>query len=383
MKKNLLLFAVFLLLPVLLSSCEQRESTTPNGTKIKIGIIGPLSGPYLAQGKSGIEGIRAAIKIKPLLKDGTAIELVVEDDRDEAARTITALKKLTEVDKVAAVLVFSDSGSVLALEPFVDRCETPVMAILATHPDISKKSKYMTQLCFDDVFQGAVAALFVRDELLIEKVAVIDNPENPYSSRLATEFRQQFTAAGGKISKIVLISDEVDDLSAIMDNLRAEHTQLLYMPVKAECLIRVVKATREIGWHPKMMSGDGFLATVLSRFRDDLVLLNGVMATELFGYRVLDTDYEKRLRQAYASLFKHQPTTYSALGAEAYAILCDALNRCNDPENRHEINDKLHQTTDFDGISGKVSITADGKARRALYVDKIENSHLKVIVKVY
>jgi branched-chain amino acid transport system substrate-binding protein len=383
MKNILLLIVIFLLLSVLISGCEQRESTTPNGRKIKIGIIGPLSGPYLAQGKSGLEGIRAAIKVKPLLEDGTAVELVVEDDKDEAVRTIAALKKLTEVDKVTAVLVFSDSGSVLALEPFVDRYETPVMAILATHPDISKKSKYVTQLCFDDIFQGSVAALFVRDELLIEKVAIIDNPDSPYSSRLAAEFRQQFVATGGKITEIVRISDEVDDLSAIMNNLRIQHTQLLYTPVKAECLFRIVRATREIGWHPKMMSSDGLLATVMSRYQDDLVLLDGLMATEFFGYRIAYNEYEKSLRQAYASLFKHPPTTYSALGSEAYAILCDALNRCKDPGNRREINNKLHQTTDFDGISGKVSITAEGKAQRALYVDEIENGQLKVIVKVY
>jgi branched-chain amino acid transport system substrate-binding protein len=383
MRKNILLIAVFFLLLVLISACEQSEPIAPSGKKIRIGIIGPLSGPFLAQGRSGLEGVKTAIKVQPLLKDGSAIEFFVEDDKGEPVRTIAAMKKLVEVDKVAAVLVFSDSGSVLALEPFVNRYKTPVLVVLATHPDISKKSKYVTQLCFDDVFQGSVAALFVRDELLIEKVAIVDNSENPYSIRLATEFRQQFTAAGGKITEVVHISDEVDDLSAIMENLQIKHTQLIYMPVKAECLIRVVKAVREIGWHPKMMSSDGLLATVLSRFRDDLVLLNGLMATEFFGNRITETGFAMRLKNVYESLFKHPPTTHSALGAEAYGILCDALNRCSEPENRQEINDRLRQTTNFDGLSGKISITASGKTERPLFVDTVENGRLKVIVKVY
>ena len=126
MKNILLLIVIFLLLSVLISGCEQRESTTPNGRKIKIGIIGPLSGPYLAQGKSGLEGIRAAIKVKPLLEDGTAVELVVEDDKDEAVRTIAALKKLTEVDKVTAVLVFPTAAQFWLWSPLLIAMKLPL-----------------------------------------------------------------------------------------------------------------------------------------------------------------------------------------------------------------------------------------------------------------
>ena len=383
MKKIILLTTVFLLLLSLISGCERTEPIVPSGKKIRIGMIGPFSGDFSAQGKNGLEGLKAAQKIQPLLRDGAVIEFLVEDDQDKVKLTIAALKKLTTTDNVAAVLVFSDSASVLALEPFVDRFKTPVIAVLATHPDISKKSKYTTQFCFDDVFQGTVAALFVRDELLIDKVAIVDNPDNPYSTRLAAEFRQKFVAAGGLITKIVHISDEVDDLSAIMENLRVKKTQLLYMPVKAKCLINIIKSSREIGWRPKIMSADGLLASVLSAYHDDLKLLEGLMATEFFSGKLAGTDYENRLRKAYASLFKHPATSYSALGAEAYAILCDALNRCSDPENRQEINEKIRQTTDFDSISGKISITAQGKAKRPLFVDTIKNGKLEVIVKVY
>jgi len=383
MRKNILTITIlFLLLPQLIG-CDQQRSIVASGKKIKIGVIGPISGTFAAQGKNGFEGLQAARKVQPLLNDGAAIEFLVEDDQNDPTRTIAALKKLAETDKVAAILVFSNSSSVLALEPFADRYKTPVIVILATHPDISKKSKYVTQVCFDDIFQGSVAALFVRDELLIEKVAIIENPENPHSTRLATEFRHKFVATGGLITDFLKISDDVDDLPAVMDNLRLKKTQLLYMPIKAKCLFKVIKANREIEWHPEMMSGDGLLASVLMTFTDDLRLLNGLMATEFFGDRIADNDYEKRLRKVYVSLFDHSPTTYSGLGAEAYGLLFDALNRCRDPHNRQEINEKIRQTTDFQGLSGKITITATGKAKRSLFVDMIEDGQLREIVKVY
>ncbi len=386
MKKKLFLLTipvfVFLLLWLNLTS-EVSDKITPSGKTIKVGMIGPLSGPFSAKGKNGLEGLEAALKFQPLLNNGTAIEFVVEDDRGKPTQTISALKKLVEIDQVAAVLVFSDSASVLALEPFVDRFKTPVIAILATHPEVSKHSKYLTQFCFDDVFQGSVAALFVRDELLVKRVAVFANPTNPYSARLAAEFRQKFVATGGQITEMVKISDEVGDLSAILQELRVQNSQLIYMPVQAECVTKVVKAARKIGWYPKMMGSDGLLATVMTKHRDKLELLEGLMATEFFSQQTSATLYEKRLRKVYHSLYRHPPTSYSALGAEVYAVLYDAMSRCLEPDKRQEIQAELRQTTEFLGIAGYISITKEGKTERPLFINAIKGERLEPIVKVY
>ena len=383
MKKKILCLTFLLLLLLLFSGCEQAQNITATGKKLRIGIIGPFSGTFAAQGKNGYEGLQSAQKIQPLLNNGTALEFLIEDDQDEPTLTIAALRKLAETEKVVAILVFSGSASVLAIEPFADRYKTPIMVVLATHPEISKRSKYVTQICIDDIFQGLVASLFVRDELLIEKTAIIVNPDNPYSIRLATEFRKGFVAAGGLITETIKMSDDVDDLSALMENLRIKDTQLLYMPIKAKSLFNIIKANQEIKWHPKMMSGDGLLASAMGEFHDDLGLLNGLMATDFYGDKITTTDYARRLQKSYASLFNHPATTYSALGAETYDILCNTLNRCQEPGNRQEINEKLRQTTDFKGIAGNISITASGKVKRAIFVDTIKNGRLKEIVKVY
>jgi len=383
MKKNILLTCVLFLCLVLICSCDEPQRITPSGKKIKIGVIAPLSGDSAAQGEDGVEGLRAAQKVQPLLSNGAEIEFVFADDKNDPNRIVAALSRLAGKEKVAAIIVFSDSVAVLAMEPFADRYQTPVIVTQATHPDISKKSKYVTQLCFDDVFQGSVAALFVRDELLIDNVAIFNNSDNPYSVRLAREFRQKFVNTGGKITGIISVPETEEKLYAEMDDLRNKKTQLLYMPIKAQCLIHIVNANMAIGWSPKMMCGDGLLASVLSRFGGDVGLLDGLMATEFFGDRVIKTDYGKKLRKAHSSFLDGLPTTFSALGAEAYGVLLDTLNRCHEPDNRQEINEKLRQTTDFNGISGKISISAAGKAKRSLFVDKIENGSLEKIVKVY
>ena len=53
-----------------------------------------------------------------------------------------------------------------------EKYKIPVLVVLATHPDITKISGYVDQSCFDNVLQGKLSALYVRDELRIEKAAV-------------------------------------------------------------------------------------------------------------------------------------------------------------------------------------------------------------------
>ena len=43
----------------------------------------------------------------------------------------------------------------------------------------------------------------------------------------------------------------------------------------------------------------------------------------------------------------------------------------------------LHDTQDFEGLTGKISIKSNGKAVRPLIVNTIKNGRTKFVVKVY
>jgi hypothetical protein len=43
----------------------------------------------------------------------------------------------------------------------------------------------------------------------------------------------------------------------------------------------------------------------------------------------------------------------------------------------------IHDTRDFEGLMGTISIQADGKAIRPLIVNTIRNGRMKYVVKVY
>jgi branched-chain amino acid transport system substrate-binding protein len=265
-----------------------------------------------------------------------------------------------------------------------DDYKTPILAALATHPDVSKKNGFISQLCFDDDFQGTVAALFVRDELLIDKVAVFSDPNSVYSSHLASEFERKFKSIGGEITDMISFTEKTGDLSKVIKSVHDNTPELLYLTISAQDVIRIIRELQELGWNPKVMGSDGLISTILAEHKEELDLVEGVLASDFFAHGIsFYTPFGKKLRATYEAKFESRGTLYMALGAEGYAILLNALNRCSDPKDRECINNQIRSTTNFIGWTGKITITPNGKAQRPLFINSIQGGLARFIIKVY
>jgi branched-chain amino acid transport system substrate-binding protein len=381
--KNVFHLLILVFFVFCLGACDPESAITPSGKTIKIGIIAPFSGPVFSYGEEGVKGIRIAMQLQPYLQNGSRMELVEADDRNDPAMTVKLLKKLVEKDNVAAVITFSSSKPVLAMAKVADEYQTPILAALATHPDITKHNEFITQLLFDDDTQGIVAALFVRDDLLIDTVAVFNNPTSAYSSHLAAEFERKFKSIGGEITNTIFITEETADLSNIVKRVHVRSPELLYLPIKVKDVLRVIREVRKLGWNPKMMGGDGLISTMISQHEEDLDLVDGMLATDIMAHGMPLTPFGKRASKRYRDEYEETGTVYAALGAEAYMILLDAMNRCSDSADRECIKQQIRSTTNFTGTIGNITIGRNGKALRPLCINAIEGGRSKFLFKVY
>ncbi len=377
--KRLIHLSILIALMLLINGCDRKPDIEPSGKKIKVGIIAPFSGADRARGEEGLKGIKTAMQLLPYLDNGDGIELVLEDARDDPALAVRLLKKLAEVDKVSAIVTFSSSGPVLAMADVADTYKIPILAAFATHPDTTGHNDYVSQLCFDDIFQGTVAALFVRDELLIDKVAVFTNPDSHYSSNLAAQFERKFKSIDGEVVDTIFMTGANEDLADILESLRHKKPELLYLPIGADAVIRIIKAAANLNWKPEMMGSDGLTASVITKHKEELGLLDGMLATDFFHNDMPLTRFGRKV----SAIYKGQGTSYAILGVEGYALLFQALNRCSDPADRECINSQIRSTTDFTGVAGKITIGPDGKAQRPLSVNSIRKGKAKFVVKVY
>ncbi len=298
MKHSFSTFLVFLSLLILTPGCDRPEVIKPSGNTIKIGVIGPFSGPALAMGEDSLRGIRVVMHMRPFLDNGDAIELIIEDDKNEPELSVKALEKLATQDKVSAILLLSSSASGLAINRLADSYQVPVLIFLATHPDIARDKTFVSQLSFDNTFQGRVAALFVRDELLIDTVAVFQNPESFHSTSLAGEFIRKFEAIGGTIVENIPVTPGADDFKDILERLQKKKTQLLYLPVEAKDFIRISRTLEDMDWTLERMGSDGLVSNILRQYPEAIDLLEGIIDIDLYSNDLRGTSFGEQTKKA-------------------------------------------------------------------------------------
>lgn len=382
---KIITFLFVLLLTVSLFACsDEQEKILASGESLKIGFIGPMSGPDKVLGEDGLKGIQTALHIQPYLSNGDSIELLIEDDKNIPQQTVKAFLKLVETDNVKAVIVASSSASGLAVNALADQYQIPVVILFASHPDISNDTKFVTQVCFDDNFQADVAALFVRDELLVERVAVFKNPESFHSSSLADGFVLKFRSIEGQVIDVVEVSKEITDFGETLSRLRSKNVQLLYLPVTVGYVSDIAMKMSGMGWTPKVMGGDGLLSRTFAERPEDVGYLEGFFTIDLYSNRLEISSRARMLSRVFRSLFiPKRQSTFPATGFEGMGILMNALDRCHESSDKHCINRQLHNTVDFEGLMGKITIEDSGKVLRSLIVNRIRRGELEPVVKVY
>ena len=131
------------------------------------------------------------------------------------------------------------------------------------------------------------------------------------------------------------------------------------------------------------MGSDGLWTTVMRHYKEDIDHLEGVLAVDFYTDDLPLTLSGKKASRTYRKLYKRKPSTYTAAGVEGFAVLLRAMNRCSNPGDRACINTMIHDTRNFEGLMGTISIHEDGKALRPLIVNDIRNGRLKFVVKVY
>jgi len=378
------LYNLLLIFFIFTGGCEQPSSPSqPNGSVVRIAIVAPLSGPDQKSGENVVSGAQTNLTMFPYLGDGTKVELVAEDNGGTKEGTLSALKRIHEQKDIAGVLLMAKSDIILPIVPLADHYQIPILALIATHPDITEGNDFIAQLGFDDIYQGAIAALYIRDEMLIDRVAVFSDPGNVHYSYLAREFMRKFSSVGGEVARHLTVDPAQIDLRVVLEQLREDEVQVLYLAVNPENVLQIAKAAREISWNPDMMGSDGLLSTIFLQYGEDIGFVNGMMATDFYSTNLPSTEYGRRVIGKFKKLYSERGTTYTALASEGTSILQQAIDRCETKTDRNCVNTTLRDTDEFEGLFGKISIHRDGKAERPIFVNIIKDGKLEFLVKVY
>ena len=297
--------------------------------EIKVGAVMPMSGPLAAYGQVTNLGLELAHKQQPKLKNGDTIKLVLIDNKGDKVETATATTRLISSDKVVAILGALTSTNTAQTIAIADKKKIPVIASVATNDKLTARRTFANRVCFTDSFQGEVVANFAIESGYKTAVVVIDQAQ-VYSLGLSKAFQKAFKKKGGKIVKKIKVTSGDKDFKAVVSQIKKINPDFMFMPLYHPEASMIARQSKQLGLKKPMFSGDGVANQTFIDLGGDSV--NGYMFTDFFDYTnppsKTSADFVKFHEKETG---KAEMNSFTALGADTYNILIDAMNRCEDP----------------------------------------------------
>lgn len=331
-------------------------------TTIKIGADIELTGGSASFGKSAQNGIKLALD-EANAKGGVLgkkLELVVADNKSEAAEATNAMQKLVAQDKVVAVIGPNLSSASIAATAVNTGAKVLAISPMGTNPSVTvdkdgKTKDFMFRACFIDPFQGTVMAAFTKDTLKAQNVAILIDNSSDYAKGLAQYFKEAFVEKGGTIVAEESYLQKDTDFKATLTKIKATNPDMIYIPGYYQEVGMIVKQAREMGLKVPMAGGDGWDSAKLPEIAGKTAL-NNTFFSNLYSPDD-DSVLNKTFVAAYQKAYNEKPDVFAALAYDSAMLIVNAIKTANS-EDTAKIKDALAKTAGFNGVAGSVTFDA-------------------------
>ena len=328
-----------------------------------------MTGGVAAYGEMVWGGIQIARDMEPEVL-GRKVELVLVDTRSDRIEAANAVTLLVEKEKVVGILGEAISGNSMAGNPISEAAKIPSIAPVSSSLLVTQGKRYAFRACFIDPFQGHVAAKFARNEMKVEKAAVIIDIASDYSVGIAKYFVEEFIRLGGKIVSTTYIQIGDQDFSAQLSAVQSAGPDIIYAPNYYTEDALMAKQARDLGINVPILTGDGAQAQALINIGGAAV--ENVYFTGHFHKDAATTDRAKTFVRLFHEKYGKDADGFHALGGDSYFLLIDAIRRAGSTDGT-QIRDALATTKDFQGVSGIITMGEDGNPVKSMVINKVKD----------
>ena len=163
---------------------------------IKIGEIGPLTGAAAIYGTAVANGAQIAIDELNAL-GGQQYELNAQDDEADAEKSVNAYNNLLDWG-AQMMLATVTTNPCIAVGAQAHEDRVFMLTPSASSSDVTADKDNVYQVCFTDPAQGTASAQYIAEHKLAEKVAVIYNNADAYSTGIYQTFDAEAKKLGLK-----------------------------------------------------------------------------------------------------------------------------------------------------------------------------------------
>ena len=292
----------------------------------KIGGIGPITGGAAVYGQAvmnayqmAVDEINAAGGI-----NGYQIEFNFQDDEHDAEKSVNAYNTLKDwgmqmlLGTVTSTPCTAVEGEAVNDNMFL---LTPSGSAVES---ISGDNAF--RVCFSDPNQGTASAKYIGENKLAEKVAVIYNSSDVYSSGIYNTFA---TEAANQPFEIVsaeaFTEDSKTDFSVQLQKAKDAGADMVFLPIYYTEASLILTQAAAMDYAPKFFGCDG-LDGLLSVEGFDKSLAEGVMLLTPFAADAQD-DKTKAFVSAYEEKYGDTPNQFAADAYDGMYIIKTAAEK--------------------------------------------------------
>ena len=364
-----------------LAGCGGNSEGGADSEVIKIGGIGPLSGPNSTYGISVKEGadllaeeINAAGGI-----NGKKVEFIFEDDQSDNTVAASAFNKLVDKDGVCAILGGVTSGTTLAIAPNSTNKKIPMITPTGTEPTITNVGgDFMFRGCFVDSFQGEILAKYTKEKLGKTTAAVLYNSSSDYSKGIANAYKETLEKNGGQVVEFLSYgSDKETDFKAQLTKIKSANPDVIILPDYYNVVGLIAKQARDMGITSQFLGGDGWESEELTKIGGTAV--DG--AIYINHYYAEDTDENvKNFVDSYTKKYNKTPDCFAALSYDTAKILVKAIEKANSTDGT-AIRDAL-AGMEINSVTGNIKFNEERSAVKSAAIIKINGDKKELDDKV-
>ena len=346
------------------------ESTAASGEVFKIGGIGPVTGAAAVYGLAVKNG--AQISVDEINADGGIngyqIEFNFQDDEHDAEKSVNAYNTLKDWGmQVLMGTVTSAPCVAVADKTMADNMFqiTPSGSSVecAQNPNVFR-------VCFSDPDQGAASATYIAENKLADKIAVIYDSSDVYSSGIYERFASEAANHGLDIvAAEAFTADSNKDFSTQLQKAKDAGADLVFLPIYYTEASLILNQANTMGYAPKFFGCDG-MDGILQVDNFDTKLAEGLMLLTPFAADA-DDELTQKFVTAYKEKYGETPIQFAADAYDAiYAIKAAAEEAGITPETSvSDTCDKMKEAMlkiTVNGLTGEnMTWTEDGEPHKA------------------
>ena len=336
---------------------------------LKIGSMGPLTGPYAADGNDIKNGVLTAIKV--IESEGgipgfDKIKLYAQDTACDPKQAVASANKLINLEVVGVIGAYCSSSTIPASETLAEE-DIIIITPASTHQDVTDRGlPYVFRMCGRDDAQAPAAVKFMKEALKAKTVFIVDD-KTTYSQGLADGVAKECERIGINILDREHVNQGDKDFSAVLTMAKSRNADVLYMSLQnhSSGSIMALQAKR-IRLNSTILSNDAMLHPNFIKVAKKAA--EGVCVT--YGY----TDKSTAAYKQYAKIFAGNYGEVGAYGTYAYDAAISLLKAIKAAHSTDPAKIKAEMMKlDYMGASKHIKFDANLDSGSSYIAFKIQN----------